>query len=139
MSNHCAWLVIATLMLLSQGCASESDPHCRPGVSKEACIAELQAARSRIMVYWDSWIKDGGGESERQTVWLACGGSKNGEWNIRRERLADFIKPGEDSNSYAVHTRALDEFQRCLVRGGLRWTGVCTEYQKHWRPACGAP
>lgn len=132
-------LIAVSTLFLTQGCATEQSTGCRPEISKEACAAALQEQRKRIVVVWDYWVKEEGGESEKLKSWLACGGNKDGSWTPDRDWRDRFIEPGETRASYAASVRASDWFQRCLIKQGMRWTGECTEYREHWLPACGAP
>jgi hypothetical protein len=102
-------------------------------LSLPACLLERIPPLSPIKPYIELWEKPGMTEEGRFEDWLACGGDKNGSFS------ADVRKKLTNENIEQTSRRQRDEFQRCLIRRGYRYTGKCSSPDMKAKPLCGAP
>lgn len=136
-SRYLLGYTVAATMLA--GCTIGNWNICGPQTPAAYCDAKALDALLRPKPYRDHWVKEGASEIEKRLDWVACGGSQDGWWNPSETTLQAFQRLDDPDEFFPAYRRAGAEFQRCLIRRGLRWTGRCTEEDKLERPACGAP
>jgi hypothetical protein len=124
--RHLGWAALCLNFLLA-GC--ELVFQAGTGISGQAREDYLKS----IKPYLQYWEKEGWTEEGRLADWVACGGSRSGNfaWDTRKQRL------GESNEQSSV--RQSQEHQRCLIQRGYRYTGNCSSAYMKAQPLCGAP
>jgi hypothetical protein len=74
---------------------------------------------------------------ERKQDWMECGGQSNGDWGPSVKKTNEEKRPDEKGTD-AAYERLSNEFQRCILRRGYRYTGSCDSQVMRAKPACGA-
>lgn len=89
--------------------------------------------------YIFNWKKDGATDEDRLLASEACGGGRSSHSPLfAPSELASIQRPDETANQ--AYSRRFHEFERCLIRQGYRYTGVCYDNEiSRKSPACGAP
>jgi hypothetical protein len=115
--------VMSCLILLMTGCGIE------PALSGKA----FDDYQKSIQPYIAYWKKAGMTDESRLEDWLVCGGNGNGtfSWKV----MEQFPGEGDEQSS----RRQRDEFQRCMISSGYRYTGDCSSKYMQSRPLCGSP
>ncbi|WP_157381527.1 hypothetical protein [Methylophilus sp. 5] len=81
----------------------------------------------------DDWERSETSSEVRLADWQVCGGQKNGDVPRNPKNAV------EGENIQQAFKRQNAEHQRCLIRKGYHYIGLCsTEYWKTM-PACGTP
>lgn len=119
------WILLSIPVLLS-GCLYGQ---CLEG----PCALEREKIIQSIKAYIEYWDKPGMTAEKRLEDWVACGGNKDGNFVLDRRKML----PNEDPSAF--RTKSEFHFQRCMIRGGYRYTGDCTSEYMKARPLCGAP
>ena len=134
------WALSSTVALaLLAGCTIGNWNICGPQTPAAYCDAKALKELLHPKPYRDLWVKDGASEDAKRLDWLACGGEPDGWWKPTENELKRFQRLDDPHEFFPAYRRAGAEFQRCLIRKGLRWTGPCDSQEMQARPACGAP
>lgn len=117
------WVAVCLSFLLT-GCGIE------PALSGQAREDYLKS----IKPYIEYWEKDGVTREERARDAIGCGGSNRGT-DFSRQQLDAARREGE--NDWVVRSRLANEWQRCMLRHGYRYTGKCYDNEiGRTSPAC---
>mgnify|MGYP006280094769 FL=1 len=87
----------------------------------------------------DFWKKEGTSDESRAQDWVACGGTKNGDFSPYEKDLeAEQSKSGLDF--FKAYMQLLYKVQRCMRNQGYRFIGECYDtFESKETPACGGP
>ena len=87
----------------------------------------------------DFWKKEGTSDESRAQDWVACGGTKNGDFSPYEKDLeAEESKSGLDF--FKAYMQLLYKVQRCMRNQGYRFIGECYDtFESKETPACGGP
>ncbi len=85
------------------------------------------------------WKKEGATEEDRYLASEECGGGRDPNSPFfSPSQIEAFRPPGESENQ--AYSRRFDEYQRCLIKKGYKFTGQCYDNEtSRSLPACGAP
>ncbi len=87
----------------------------------------------------NSWEKENTPAERRKTDWELCGGSEKGNFSPQGEDLIAEKRP-EERDSVKAHRRLYLNLERCMLRKGYRYVGICRDNEiSRTSPACGAP
>lgn len=90
--------------------------------------------REPYIPFRDYWVKEEPVNFlQRSNDWIECGGDHRGGGNTRWSKF-----PGSDRASIDARNDYFNEMQRCMLRKGYFYVGVCRESNADY-PACGAP
>jgi hypothetical protein len=94
------------------------------------------AVNHNIKPYLQYWEKEGITSSARQSDSRECGSTL-----LPTARGQDDISMAREGMKHdkASYDRAMDEWQRCMIKKGYRFAGNCNSESAKEQPACGAP
>ena len=94
------------------------------------------AVNHNIKPYLQYWEKEGATSSDRQSDSRECGSTL-----LPTARGQDDIALTPNGMKYdeKSYDRAMDEWQRCMIKKGYRFAGNCNSESAKEQPACGAP
>ena len=82
--------------------------------------------------YIECWIKKEGTPEQRKLDSSSC----NGDIYYDEKKLATYRHPGEKMGDFI--TRINNDWERCMLKNGYRYTGKCDDSVMKTKPACGA-
>jgi len=86
-----------------------------------------------------SWERENTSADMRKADWELCGGATNGNFGPKSEILIAEKRP-EERDSVKAHRRLYLNLERCMLRKGYRYIGICRDNEiSRTSPACGAP
>ena len=127
---------LTAALLLLTACAIGNGRICGPQTPMAYCDAAAMQALMNPSSYRDYWAKEGGSEAEKRLDWVSCGGLPDGRY-VPSSAEVDLWRQAADIDRILLPRQRADaEFQRCLLRKGLRWTGGCNTRNTRAMPAC---
>lgn len=87
----------------------------------------------------ESWVKADTSAEQRALDSIDCKGNEKGDPVFSQINIQEAMQP-EDKDQRAARDRMYDNWERCMLSKGYRYTGQCfpSEFSQS-RPACGAP
>lgn len=88
--------------------------------------------------YLENWNKPAITSDGKMQDSKSCGGSNRGP-DFSTEQL-NAVRQKGDKNDFAARGRLFHDWERCMLKKGYRYTGMCYDNEiSRVSPACGAP
>ncbi|WP_247313328.1 hypothetical protein [Ralstonia pseudosolanacearum] len=130
---------IATAIALLSGCTIGNGHICGPQTPAAYCDREAYEKLMHPKPYIEKWERQGATSETRDQDSANCGGGSGSHApGFSQKRINEEKRPGENEN--AAYSRLFDNWERCMIKKGYRFTGKCYDNEiSRASPACGAP
>lgn len=138
MTNRISYGIFIYPIIFLAGCTIGNGRICGPQTPAAYCDAEAYQSLMHPKPYLQKWEKPGGTAEARIQSSADCGGGSGDKPGFSRSKIKEAQK--NDESEGQTYGRLFDEWERCMVRKGYRYTGECYDNEiSRASPACGAP